>query len=77
MVKLKIKSELVEINEGEITATTPEIAELLTQHLTIYPPPGPADPHPDLLQARRLVADFSGQIIEADDPPEAEPGVVY
>jgi hypothetical protein len=77
MVQLKIKNELVKINNGEITATMPEIEELLTQHLTIYPSPGPADPYPDLLQARRIAADFNGQIIKADDPPKAEPGVVY
>ena len=76
MVKLRFSTIEAEIDGGEITTRPAFFAETLQQAAEMEPASG-ADPDRDYALAERLAARFDGQIIEADDPPEAEPGVVY
>ena len=76
MVKLRFSTIEAEIDGGEITTRPAFFAQTLQQAAAMEPSSA-ADPDQDYALAERLAARLDGQIIEADDPPEAEPGVVY
>lgn len=76
MVKLLFGTTEVDIDDGNIVTRSAFFAETLRQTAEMEPQSG-ADPDQDLALAERLAARLDGRIIEADDPPEAEPGVVY